>query len=115
MVKRFLCFLTYFNQDLEIFFPFIESFDLYFYLILFLILFKDEKKSDSYQKERQFDRRNDYSNSNSNRNSDLNKPKPVIAEDLSKLHPSWVAKKQMEEKLKDMKFAGKKITFNDDE
>jgi hypothetical protein len=30
------------------------------------------------------------------------------------LHPSWQAKKQMEEKLKAMKFQGKKLTFGDD-
>lgn len=40
-----------------------------------------------------------------------NKPK----EDLSKLHPSWQAKKLAEEKAKSMRFEGKKIKFNDDE
>jgi hypothetical protein len=33
---------------------------------------------------------------------------------LSKLHPSWLAKKQMEDKLKSLKFNGKKTTFGDD-
>lgn len=40
-----------------------------------------------------------------------NKPK----EDLSKLHPSWQAKKLAEEKAKSLKFEGKKIKFTDDE
>jgi len=35
------------------------------------------------------------------------------AEDLSKLHPSWQAKKLMEDKLKNMKFEGKKLKFDD--
>ena len=41
-------------------------------------------------------------------------PKPT-AENAASLHPSWQAKKQMEEKLKSLKFNGKKITFGDDD
>lgn len=37
--------------------------------------------------------------------------KPSV--DLAKNHPSWLAKKQQEEKLKSQKFEGKKITFDD--
>jgi hypothetical protein len=33
----------------------------------------------------------------------------------AKLHPSWQAKKQMEDKLKKLKFEGKKMTFNDED
>lgn len=72
---------------------------------------------------------NSYSNGNSfNRNttnssfshrdssfrSNFNTPKPAEpAQDLSKLHPSWQAKKIMEDKLKSMKFEGKKVKFDD--
>ncbi len=34
-------------------------------------------------------------------------------EDVSKLHPSWQAKRIQEQKLKELKFEGKKITFDD--
>ena len=37
---------------------------------------------------------------------------PVVKPNVNENHPSWVAKKQAEEKLKNAKFAGKKITFD---
>lgn len=40
-----------------------------------------------------------------------NKPSPT--DNPATLHPSWQAKKQMEDKLKALKFNGKKITFDD--
>ena len=33
--------------------------------------------------------------------------------DTASLHPSWQAKKQMEDKLKSLKFEGKKLKFDD--
>ena len=50
----------------------------------------------------------DYSNAATYNN------KPVDKVDVASLHPSWQAKKQMEDKLKTLKFEGKKVTFNDD-
>ncbi|CAF0894500.1 unnamed protein product [Brachionus calyciflorus] len=57
-----------------------------------------------------FDKRNEKRPFMNNRVDD-NKPK----EDISKLHPSWQAKKLAEEKAKALKFEGKKIKFDDDE
>lgn len=47
---------------------------------------------------------------NNNHEKEDEKPK----EDLSKLHPSWRAKKEQEEKLKALKFQGTKLKFDDD-
>ena len=68
---------------------------------------------------RGFDNRNNFqrndkfrSNGSSyNNNSGSNTDKPAM--DVSKLHPSWQAKKLMEEKLKTIKFDGKKVKFDD--
>ncbi|SMN21776.1 similar to Saccharomyces cerevisiae YMR014W BUD22 Protein required for 18S rRNA maturation and small ribosomal subunit biogenesis [Maudiozyma saulgeensis] len=38
--------------------------------------------------------------------------KETVHKSVNENHPSWVAKKQAEEKLKNAKFAGKKITFD---
>lgn len=56
--------------------------------------------------------RNFTSSYNSNNNRQYEKPKETV--DVSKLHPSWQAKKALEDKVKSLKFEGKKIKFNDD-
>lgn len=84
--------------------------------------FKNSLSNDSrpFRRERNFDREDNFKKYDRpldnkrkfeyKKNFD-NKPK----EDISKLHPSWQAKKLAEEKVKSMKFEGKKIKFNDDE
>ena len=64
---------------------------------------------------RGFENRNTSFNSKfrSNGANYNNDDKPAV--DVSKLHPSWQAKKLMEDKLKSLKFEGKKVKFDDDD
>ena len=79
--------------------------------------FKNNNYSNSDNREaKQFKNRN-YSNTNNRDSNQFNKKqngssKHNYVKDDSKLHPSWIAKKQMENKLK-LKFEGKKLTFDD--
>lgn len=56
-----------------------------------------------------YDRNNSGSSSNNNNRYDSPQPQ---ADKPEKLHPSWEAKKKAEESLQNVKFSGKKITFD---
>lgn len=71
--------------------------------------FRSSNGGDYQRNKRPFENGNRSSQYNSHASSQDAKP----SVDLAKNHPSWLAKKQQEEKLKNQKFEGKKITFDD--
>lgn len=76
--------------------------------------FRDNQAGRNFKDNNRFSNSDRFSNKRTfeNKSNVFNKPKETM--DVSKLHPSWQAKKLAEEKAKSLKFEGKKIKFDED-
>lgn len=76
------------------------------------------RKRDNWQNNRTTEsngyQKSEYNNSYHTKERYQEKPKPKPVEDEANLHPSWKAKREQEEKLKNLKFQGVKVKFDDD-
>lgn len=66
----------------------------------------------TYNKNNNYEKHNNSSYHQREQKSYDYKPKQTSAIETQKLHPSWQAKKQMEDRAK-LKFSGKKMVFDD--